>query len=160
MGRLSSPYGVKGWIRVQSYASSPASIADHKVWWVKVNSRWTSIDLKGVREHQEGLIVKFTGFDDREQIAKLRGFEFGIDRHLLPSLEQGEYYWHELVGFAVINTAGESFGVIDYLFESGAQPVVVTRDEDQQRLIPWVDHIITRVDSENRILTVDWALDY
>ena len=160
MGRLSSPYGIKGWIRVQSYASSPASLCNHAIWWVNVSSHWLSLELKSTRLHQEDLIVKFSGFDDRDRIAKFKGAEFGIERHSLPALERDEYYWHDLIGFSVINTAGESFGVIDHLFDSGAQPVIVTRDAERERLIPWVDHIIKRVNPKSRVLTVDWGLDY
>jgi 16S rRNA processing protein RimM len=117
-------------------------------------------EVKGIRLYQEDLIVKFPDFDDRDQISKLKGAAFGIERHLLPALEGDEYYWHDLIGFSVINTAGESFGVIDHLFDSGAQPVIVTRDAERERLIPWVDHIIKRVNLENRVLTIDWGLDY
>jgi ribosomal 30S subunit maturation factor RimM len=36
----------------------------------------------------------------------------------------------------------------------------VTRDAERERLIPWVDHIIKRVNPKSRVLTVDWGLDY
>lgn len=160
MGRLSAPYGIKGWIRLQSYASSPTSLSNHSIWWANVNSHWVALELSSVRAHQNDLVAKFIGFDDRDQIAKLKGAEFGVERHLLPALEHGEHYWHELVGFAVINTSGESLGVIDHLFDSGAQPVVVAVDAERERLIPWIDHIVKRVDPDSRILTVDWGLDY
>ena len=104
--------------------------------------------------------MKFSGFDDRGQIETLKGAEFGIERHLLPALKRDEYYWHDLIGFSVINTDGESFGVIDHLFDSGAQPVIVIRDAERERLIPWADHIIKSVNPESRVLTVDWGLDY
>lgn len=159
MGRLSAPYGVKGWLRVQSYASS-SSIIDYPIWWVKFDSHWVALELASVRAHQNDFVAKFIGFDDRDQVAKLKGVEFGVERQRLPTLEHDEYYWHELIGFAVINTSGETFGVIDHLFDSGAQAVVVTRDEERERLIPWVDHIIKQIDPESRVLTVDWGLDY
>ena len=145
---------------MQSYASSLTSLSNHPVWWVNVSSDWRLFELKDIRLHQENLIVKFSDFDDRDQVAEFKGAEFGIERHLLPALECDEYYWHDLIGFSVINTAGESFGVIDHLFDSGAQPVIVTRDAERERLIPWVDHIIKRVNPKSRVLTVDWGLDY
>jgi ribosomal 30S subunit maturation factor RimM len=36
----------------------------------------------------------------------------------------------------------------------------VVRAENENRLVPWVDHVIKEIDSTNRILTVDWGLDY
>ncbi|MDA1331075.1 MAG: ribosome maturation factor RimM [Proteobacteria bacterium] len=160
MGRLLAPYGVKGWLRVQSYAASPHSLCEYSQWWVHVESEWVCVEVEDSRVQHQGLIVKFVGFEDREQVTKLRSSEFGVRRDQLPELPEEEYYWHELVGFSVINTKGEDLGVIDHLFDSGAQPVIVLKDGKEERLIPWIDHVIERIDTGNRILAVDWELDY
>ena len=160
MGRLAAPYGVMGWLKVQSYAASSDSLSEHSRWWVRVESEWVCLEVEDSRLQHQGLIAKLVGFENREQVAKLRGAEFGIQRGQLPELPEKEYYWHELVGFAVINIKGETLGVINHLFDSGAQPVIVLKDGKEERLIPWVDHVIERVDTGNRILTVDWELDY
>jgi 16S rRNA processing protein RimM len=118
------------------------------------------MELENVRAREKNLILKFVDCHDRDQAALLGGADFGIERGQLPELTDGEFYWHTLVDFDVINLAGESLGVIDHLFESGAQPVIVVRAENENRLVPWVDHVIKEIDSTNRILTVDWGLDY
>ena len=160
MGRLSAPYGIKGWLRVQAFTASPQSLSKYSRWCVHFESKWTWIAVEDSRIQHQGLIAKFVGYEDREQVAKLRGSEFGVRRDELPELPEKEYYWHELVGFTVINIKGEPLGVIDYLFDSGAQPVIVLKDGKEERLIPWVDHIIDHIDTGNRIITVEWELDY
>jgi 16S rRNA processing protein RimM len=59
----------------------------------------------------------------------------------------------------VENTAGESLGRVQRLFESGAAPVLVVVGETE-RLLPFVDAVVKRVDLEAGKLLVDWQLDY
>ncbi len=57
------------------------------------------------------------------------------------------------------DTAGQSLGCIERLFESGADPVLVVVG-DKERLLPFVDAVVKRVDLESGKLLVDWELDY
>ena len=34
MGRLLAPHGVKGWIKVQPYTASPATLLEYDRWWL------------------------------------------------------------------------------------------------------------------------------
>ena len=160
MGRLLAPNGVKGWVNARSFAASSDSFSQYTNLLVRIDSVWKTMELENVRAREKNLILKFVNCRDRDQAALLGGADFGIERDQLPELTDGEFYWHTLVGFDVTNLAGEALGVIDHLFESGAQPVIVVRAEDENRLVPWVDHVIKEIDSTNRILTVDWGLDY
>ena len=160
MGRLLAPHGVRGWVNARSFASSSDSLSQFTNLLVHIDSVWKTMELENVRAREKNLILKFVDCHDRDQAALLGGADFGIERGQLPELTDGEFYWHTLVDFDVINLAGESLGVIDHLFESGAQPVIVVRAENENRLVPWVDHVIKEIDSTNRILTVDWGLDY
>ncbi len=160
MGRLLAPNGVRGWVNARSFASSSDSFSQFTSLLVHIDSVWKTMELENVRATEKNLVLKFVGCCDRDQAALLGGADVGIERDQLPKLADGEFYWHTLVGFAVTNLAGESLGFIDYLFESGAQPVIVVKSEDESRLLPWIDHVIKEIDSTNRTLTVDWGLDY
>ena len=105
-------------------------------------------------------IVKFKEINQREAVSRLNGVWVAVEKKELPRLPQGELYWHELTGFSVTNQSGEHLGIVDHLFESGAQPVIVTNHSGGQRLISWVEHVIQDVDKEGELIVVDWEMDY
>ena len=59
----------------------------------------------------------------------------------LPRLKPGEYYWSQLEGLKVINLAGQELGVVSYLFETGANDVLVVAGE-RERLIPYTHTVV------------------
>ena len=77
------------------------------------------------------------------------GTEIAIDRALLPPLRKGQYYWTDLEGLRVVNQDGVEFGRVDHLFDSGAHPILVIRNGERERLVPFVlDHHVLSVDIE------------
>jgi 16S rRNA processing protein RimM len=61
---------------------------------------------------------------------------------------------------AVFNQQDERLGVIEKLFETGANDVIVVKDETTERLVPFVGHVVLDVNLETRVMRVDWGLDY
>jgi 16S rRNA processing protein RimM len=90
----------------------------------------------------------------------LKGFEVGVPRSALPSV-QGEIYWEDLKGLAVVNRSGVPLGEVVGVVEHGAHPVLrVALEAGPERLIPYVPAIIDRVDVDTRRIEVDWEADY
>lgn len=83
----------------------------------------------------------------------------------MPALDNGEYYWSQLIGLKVVNTAGVDLGRVDHLVETGANDVLVVLDFDQndkniERLLPWTEQVVLEVDFEQRTILVDWDADF
>ncbi|MGD2140022.1 MAG: ribosome maturation factor RimM [Burkholderiales bacterium] len=159
MGRVSAPFGVKGWVKVQPFTEQTDSLLRYPEWWLSEASGWRSRAVEEKAVHGSDLVVRFAGIEDRDRAADLKGREVAVPRELLPGTEEGEFYWADLVGLEVENTAGESLGRVQRLFESGAAPVLVVVGETE-RLLPFVDAVVKRVDLEAGKLLVDWQLDY
>ena len=159
MGRVSAPFGVKGWVKVEPFTETTDSLFHYPEWWISASSGWQSQKVEEKAVHGNFLVVRFDGINDRGQAASLKGREVAIPRQQLPEPEKGEYYWTDLVGLAVENTRGQSLGSIERLFESGAHPVLVVVD-DTERLLPFVDAVVKRVDLDAGKLLVEWELDY
>ncbi len=159
MGRVSAPFGVKGWIKVQPFTEETDALLRYPQWWLCEAGGWRSQTVAETAVHGSSLLVRFAGFADRDQAATLRGQNIAIPRERLPILGEGEYYWADLVGLLVENTKGQSLGSVERLFESGAGPVLVVIG-DRERLLPFVDAVVKRVDLDAGKLLVEWELDY
>ena len=91
---------------------------------------------------------------------KCKGLLIAVPRDSLPEQPEGEYYWSDLVGLSVENLAGEKFGNVDSLLETGANDVLVVKGESGEKLIPFIDSVIKHVSLKDKTIRVDWQADY
>jgi 16S rRNA processing protein RimM len=79
----------------------------------------------------------------------------------VPPPPPGSYYWADLIGLEVTDTGGAPLGQVTGLLENGAQDVLVVRDSERERLIPFVHGaIIQSVDMQSRRIVADWSAEY
>lgn len=160
LGRITGLYGVRGWVKVYSYTDPRENILRYSPWQLGLGGRWREAEVQGGRVHGKGVIAKLEGCDDRDAAAGLMGAEIAIRREQLEPLEAGEFYWADLIGLTVINEDGLRLGVVDHLFETGANDVLVVRGE-RERLIPYAPgEIVTAVDLERGELRVRWDPEF
>ncbi|MCW8887855.1 MAG: ribosome maturation factor RimM [Gammaproteobacteria bacterium] len=173
VGKISGLYGVRGWVRVFSYTQPRENITTYKTWYLQDGSGWTPFELESGRLHSKGVVAKLVGYDDRDQAIKLQQKTIAIKREQLAKLQEGEYYWEQLVGLKVTNLQDIELGTIDSMLETGANDVMVVKDpnkapiveqsseEEQERLIPFVQgDIIKRIDLDSGTMLVDWDADF
>jgi 16S rRNA processing protein RimM len=110
------------------------------------------VAIRIVGRGADHLLVAIRDVATREGAEALRGARIQVDRAALPPLEEGEYYYHDLVGCRVVDESGRSMGSVAGLFEHGASDVLVVRDEGLERYLPLVDAWIEAVDLEGRVI--------
>ena len=159
MGRVVAPYGVRGWIKVQTLTESVEGLLGYASWWFDQSGDWSNRRLLEGRVHGNGLVARVEGVEDRTEAAKIRGAAIAVPRSELPAPPSGQYYWSDLIGLSVVNQQGESLGQVAEIFSTGAHDVVVVRG-DRERLIPFVEPVLREVDLQSARLVVDWGLDF
>jgi len=166
LGKLTSPHGVKGWLKVYSYTSPMDSILEYPEWWVRQGESLTQMAIVQGRRQGKGLVVQLKGVDDRDAAEALAQADILMPKAALPELSDDEYYWHELGGLAVFTQAGERLGRVSYLFETGANDVMVVRGDvesidKRERLLPFLpDDVIVEVSLEDGRMVVDWDPEF
>lgn len=165
MGRIVAPFGVRGWLKVRPFADDPLAFGEISPWWLAekadtLEEDWRSVVLEAVKPHADGLVVKLAGIDDRTAAEGLDGCFIGILRNDLPTLSPSEYYWDDLIGLTVLNLQGQALGKVTSLIETGAHDVLVTRDLERERLLPFVGAIVKSVDIPGGVIRVDWGSDW
>lgn len=155
VGRIAGLFGVRGWVKVYSHTRPREAILNYNPWLVVVGGTERTVALAEGRPQGKGVIARLEGITDRDQAAPLVGADIAVNREQLPALTANEYYWAELEGARVMDQRGTELGRVSYLFETGAQDVMVVRGE-RERLIPFGATVIKRVDLTNGVIHVDW----
>lgn len=160
LGRISGLYGVNGWVRVFSHTAPRENIGAYSPWLVRSDGHWNSYEVEAVRRHGKGVVARLAGVEDRDAAAALLGADIAVTRDQLGEPDAGEYYWTDLEGLEVVTTEGTLLGVIDHLFETGANDVMVVKG-DRERLVPFVaPDVVREVDLESGRVVVAWDPEF
>ena len=161
MGRITVPFGVRGWVKVHPYTEMPDSLLAYPKWWIGNDPEWQELRVEKAEVHGEAVAAKLEGCDDRDAAALYRGRHVAIPRDAFPQAGENEYYWADLIGLKVVNEQGEDFGTVAEVFDTGANDVLVVRGNgERERLIPFLEHVVREVDLQGRVIRVDWGSDY
>lgn len=167
LGRVTSPYGIKGWVKVFSYTDPMDQILDYQNWFLKMNNQWVPVDVDRGRSHGKGMIAHIVGCDDRDDALGYGNADIAVKRDQLPDLEEGDFYWYELEGLRVITLEGVQLGSVKHLMSAGsANDVLVVKGDSQsidsqERLIPYLpENTVKEVNLETGTIKVDWDPDF
>ncbi|MBQ8293805.1 MAG: 16S rRNA processing protein RimM [Alphaproteobacteria bacterium] len=121
VGKIVAPQGIRGEVRVQSFAESPSDFKKFKI----QSSKFSESDFKFVRVQPNSnvVIAKIRGVDDRNAAEMLRGVELYIARDALPQLADDEFYQADLIGFDVVRD-GIKIGVVSCFQNFGAGDII------------------------------------
>jgi 16S rRNA processing protein RimM len=163
---LGKTHGIKGWIRLLSFTEPASNITVYRTFLVDPALGRDELVMDQVREQGNELVAHFEGYDSPEAARELIGAELQVAASELPTLESGEYYWHQLDGLTVVNSKKQVLGRVDRLLATGANDVLVVEAteasiDDHERLIPYLrETVIKKVDLEQKVIEVEWEADY
>lgn len=176
VGRIVDAWGVKGWFKVQPFASDPQALFSSRRWFIKPPedavlkrldakaSRYPSLlKITQAKNHGDVVVASAQDVEDRSGAEALRGARVFVSRASFPTADPDEYYWIDLIGLSVVNRAGESLGTVVGLIDTGPHSVLRAQPADpkaDERLIPFVAAYIDDVNLAEKRITVDWGLDY
>lgn len=163
VGKIGAPHGVKGWVRITSYTEELDGIFDFSPWLLTVQGKVKEYRVAEWKHQSKALIAKLEGVTTRDDAEAIKNIEINILEAQLPTLEQDDFYWRDLIGLAVITESGYDLGKVEQLFETGANDVLMVKANvndafgAKQRMIPYLfDQVIKSVDLEQNVITVDW----
>lgn len=173
MGRVTAPFGVKGWFRVYALTAQPENLCMYPVWWLGHADDWREMRVVAARMQGSTLVAKLAGVDSPEAAAGLKSLEIGVPRAQLPDAASDEFYWADLIGLKVVNTERHELGRIERILQTGANDVLVVtgdcgngsgggnkREGAREILIPFIADVIKQVDIAAGVVAVDWGRDY
>ncbi len=166
LGKVTTAFGIKGWVKVYSYTDPATNILDYKEWYIHQNGEWKRFKVKQGKLQGKGLAAALEGVTDRDQALALSQCDIGIPESELPEPEEDEHYWFQLEGLNVVTTQDQLLGQVKELFDSGGGNQVLTIKpcegsiDKRSRMMPYVSEYILEVDLDTGVIQVDWDPDF
>jgi 16S rRNA processing protein RimM len=162
VGHITKPHGTKGEVFVWPLTDEPEALFVAGVVLLLGDEAGRLADaadelvIERSRPFKRGMLVKFGGLDDRDAVGELGGRYLVAALDMLRPLEEGELFYHQLLGAAVETVAGERVGTVREVFDTEpAHLLEVKSAEGKLHLIPYIARIVKEVDAESRRIVID-----
>jgi 16S rRNA processing protein RimM len=154
LGVIAGAHGVRGAVRVESFAANPADLTAYGALSDESGERSFTLTLAGSARGQ--LIARIEGVAERNAAEALKGTRLYVERAALPAPAAEEYYHSDLLGLRCESRDGTSFGTVTALYNFGAGDVIeVEREGGVRILLPFTGTVVPLVDVSGGRLVVE-----
>lgn len=164
VGTIGKPYGIKGWVKVNSYTEPISNILNYRPWHLRSPSKSLSpilIEIKSSRIHGQQILIRFENCTTPESACLYTNCKIYVDRDKFSPLAEGQYYWTDLEGLKVYTCENIYLGIISAIYATGANDILVIVNNKKRHLIPFLlDHTIQSIDLEGKTMIVDWDAEF
>ena len=118
------------------------------------DEQFDALAIESVRPFKRGLLVKFEAFDDRDAVDGLSQRYLRIPITAAAPLEEGEVFYHQLIGLEVVTAEGEKVGKIREIYDTGPTHLLEVGGAAGNTLIPFTERIVKKIDVEGGTITI------
>lgn len=154
LGNITKPFGYKGQMVFYLDVDSPQDYADLDSVFIETKTGLVPYFFKVDNINGNKAVVTFEELTPDEAHA-LAGHDLYLPLDLLPKLTGNQFYFHEVIGFRVVDSQYGDIGTLQSIIEYPAQPLFQIDKEGKEILIPIIDPVIKLVDRENKTLHID-----
>ncbi len=155
LGRITGVFGIKGWVKIESYTDPVESILGFREWLLQQHATQRAVTVSEGRRHGRQVVAHIESYDDRDRAAVLVGAQIVVSRSVLPELGAREFYRADLIGLTVRAAGGAVLGRVDHFIDAPAYPLMVVRGE-KELWLPATPPYLRKVDLETGEVLVDW----
>lgn len=157
LGYVSKTHGLLGEVSVILDVDDPAAYQELESVFVELLDSGTlvpffidTIDIQAQRA-----LVKFEDIDSIEQAKELVKASLYLPLAALPELEEGQFYFHEIINFRIVDEQLGELGTVKEVYSGSGQDLIVMDYQGQEVLIPINDELVPRVDKSEQVVHVN-----
>lgn len=152
IGRVITPHGVRGDIRVYPITDFPERFLDMDHCYIDGKE----YKITGARFHKYMVLLTLEGITDRDAAELLMQKIVQVRRSELKELDDGRYYIFDIEGMAVYDTNDNELGTVAEVLQTGSNDVyVVKKDGVADLLLPAIKDVVLQIDIEHKKMVVN-----
>lgn len=156
LGKIAKKFSFKGEVLCYLDTDEPEMYQNLESVFVQMNRNLVPFFIEQSSLHKDKFLrVKFEEVDSEVEAENLLGSELYLPLSMLPQLEGNQFYYHEIIGFKVIDQRLGDIGTIHSIIENTAQPLFELFKGEKQILIPMIDDFIVEVNRSKKEITMN-----
>ncbi|MCR2804986.1 ribosome maturation factor RimM [Paenibacillus soyae] len=160
VGKIVNTHGIRGDVKVlpqTDFADERFAPGSKLMLMNEQTGESREIKIVSSREQKNVYFLKLEGFNNINDVEKFKGWMLKISESQQGQLDEGEYYYHQIIGCSVVTEEGEELGVISEILSPGANDVWVVerpKAKGKQLLLPVIDDVVLHVNVADKRITV------
>lgn len=155
LGKIVSKYSFKGEVLVKIDTDEPELYDNMESVFVALRNNLIPFFIRKCRLHKSQLLrIDFEEVNSEDDADKIMGSELYLPLSFLPELTGNKFYFHEVIGFRVLDSIHGDIGVIQSVNDTTSQALFEVLKDEKELLIPISDDIIAKVDREQKVIHV------
>ncbi|MHA6258686.1 ribosome maturation factor RimM [Sporosarcina sp. CAU 1771] len=159
VGKIVNTHGIKGEVRVVSYTDfreERYAIGNKLALFMPDNPKPIYLVVATHRQHKNFDLLTFENHPNLTDVEKYRDGIIKISENQLEELDEGEFYYHEILGCTVVTMDDVVIGKITDILETGANDVwTVTPEKGKAQYIPYIEDVVKEIDIDNKKVKID-----
>jgi 16S rRNA processing protein RimM len=155
LGQIGAAHGVRGEVRLRSFTSDPAAIADYGPFETEDGR---AVDIEKLRPAKDHFVARLAGIRDRDAASALTNVMLYVPRERLPQTEDADEFYHaDLIGLAAVDRGGNALGTVIAVFNFGAGDLIEVRPQSggKTELMPFDATHVPEVDIAGGKIVID-----
>ncbi|MFM1878892.1 MAG: hypothetical protein RLZZ241_1758 [Bacteroidota bacterium] len=155
LGKIVSQHGYKGDLLAKLDSDDPEQYENMESVFVSLGNNLVPFFIKQARLHKSDLLrITFEDVQSAVDAERIMGAELYLPLTALPPLSGNQFYYHEVIGYQLIDEVHGQVGVIKSINDQASQALFEAEHEGKELLIPISDAFITHVDRQNRCIHI------
>lgn len=155
LGKIVSKFSFKGEVLIKLDTDEPESYTELESVFLDYDGNLVPFFIEKSSLHKSDLLrVKFEDVESEADADDLMKCDIYLPLSMLPELGEDQFYFHEIIGFTVVDESYGTVGTLTAINDTTAQALFEIEKDGKQILIPMNDEFLQKVDKKNKIIHV------
>ena len=154
LGYVIKKHGLKGEVNVLLDVDDPVQYTALESVFVEINQKLVPFFIESIQIKGNKALVRFEDINSVEQAEQLQSCALYLPLTLLPKLDDHRFYYHEIIGYQVVDQRLGAIGKVKDVYTSGKQDLLAIEFQSKEILVPVSDEVVGKVDRELATLAV------
>lgn len=155
IGYILKPHGLKGAVNIQLDVDDPSQYSEMESVIVRMGENLVPFFIASVQLKGDKGVLHLEEINCIEDANELKSCQLMLPIEVLPKLEEGKFYYHEVIGYTISDQQMGPLGIIENIFSGGNQDLIAMKYKDKEILIPIAEEIVLGADHESKMVSVN-----